>query len=50
MNLKQIVICREGKCVDLYYNKNFVKGNVKKFVECESLKDNIFEVKQYFEE
>ena len=40
--LKQIVLCRGGKCIDLYYNDVETDIKVDDIIECESLKDIIF--------
>jgi hypothetical protein len=40
--MKQVILCRAGKCVDLYLdtkNKNFDED----FLECEVLKEKIFQ-------
>jgi hypothetical protein len=40
-NLKQIVLCRAGRCVDLYYNDNIYGDIDEALIECSHLAQDI---------
>ena len=37
-NFRQIILCREGKCIDLYYRDHIELDNFD-VLECETLKE-----------
>lgn len=39
-NMKQIVLCRDGQCIDVYYDEKYkVDAHL---LECETLKEALF--------
>jgi hypothetical protein len=38
--MQQIILCRNGKCIDLYYPGS---NRIDEMVECESLRSRLFE-------